>query len=799
MKEPGVAGLRVGHRFVDQHPQIERPLGAAGQGRGVVEIAGRPQQAADQLVDRGVRHPRAEAVVDREETDELLPKGRVFPAFRIGPGRLVHGDEGALPASRPGNALRIRPHVSQLLRGHISEGRVEDRCEGDVLLRIVEDPQVIEYRHHLERRKIAALRAGIGGNAQFLEDPQEMVRPALHGAQKDHDIPVFHRSYAPVRLRKGPRLHKLKDLRADGPRLRVPQVRGSCALKLLRSLLGEQRHQHRLEALRLRRYEPRDELLRRPVGDAPDLGAHDLAEQRVHIGEHLRPAAEIAGEVDPLSLLRMLRIAAVFSHKEVRTGLAEAVDALAHVPDLEIVGISLRDPADGGEDRLLQIVAVLVLVHHHFPETRRQLLRGVGPLPARHEDVQGLVLEIGEIKEHLPLLPLRVMGPEALREIRKHLQHLSALLLKFRRPRKGQDESRGQILPDRRGFRPVLFEDLPEGRILVLSGLLPGERGQRELRKEHMEGLVVLRRRERAVKCRVRFRRRPVGLRPVRPLRKAEILLRRCQCALCRLPRVPEKELHPGALADLLQRSAGGALPAHRQIPGRIRAAHGGVVDPGDQLADPLFRAAGGEGLHERAEALPAQFPLLCPGEILLLPLLKDPEGLVERRLHGLAAHQLQLALFADLCARFPGGELGIGADHKGAEAVDGGDLRVIEERHLVRQPGIVRIVFHGVRQALHDALFHFPGRGPREGDDQQLVEVHRVRRIEDPPDNALDEHRGLAAAGRRAHQEVVPARPDHALLFFGPVHLPSSFPPSPRASSIFSSASSVFRGRSSR
>ena len=106
----------------------------------------------------------------------------------------------------------------------------------------------------------------------------------------------------------------------------------------------------------------------------------------------------------------------------------ERVNALLHVADAEIVILPVLDPADGGQDLLLQVVAVLVLVAHNLPEMGRQLLRRSRParriVPAA-QDLQRKMLEIRKIDDLLIALGLK--GYFDINEM-KNLRKLGSIL-----------------------------------------------------------------------------------------------------------------------------------------------------------------------------------------------------------------------------------------------------------------------------------------------------------------------------------------------------------------------------------
>lgn len=92
---------------------------------------------------------------------------------------------------------------------------------------------------------------------------------------------------------------------------------------------------------------------------AASFRAEKLAEDEIDGGEHRRIAAEILVQVDATPGA-VLPEAGVFGEENARVGLTEPVDALLDVPYEEAV---LPVGNEGG-DELLQVIRVLVFIHH---------------------------------------------------------------------------------------------------------------------------------------------------------------------------------------------------------------------------------------------------------------------------------------------------------------------------------------------------------------------------------------------------------------------------------------------------
>ena len=124
---------------------------------------------------------------------------------------------------------------------------------------------------------------------------------------------------------------------------------------------------------------------------------HELFEDPVHRGQHLRAAAEVVAKVD--SLARVPGEGGELLQEQPRLRHAKAVDALLHVPHEEqIVG-----PLDPVQDGLLDRVAVLVLVHDDGREP-------VPILPGSLRVLQNIGAEVLQIIEVDPVpLPLHTV------------------------------------------------------------------------------------------------------------------------------------------------------------------------------------------------------------------------------------------------------------------------------------------------------------------------------------------------------------------------------------------------------
>ena len=87
-------------------------------------------------------------------------------------------------------------------------------------------------------------------------------------------------------------------------------------------------------------------------------------------------------------------------------------------------------------------------------------------------------------------------------------------------------------------------------------------------------------------------------------------------------------------------------------------------------------------------------------------------------------------------------------------ERIHGADGCTLQQHALAAQGGVARLLLAAAQQRLPDAGPQLRRCRIRKGDDEQPVGVHRVLRVGDEAHSALGQHRRLAAAGRRTHQQ---------------------------------------------
>ena len=106
------------------------------------------------------------------------------------------------------------------------------------------------------------------------------------------------------------------------------------------------------------------------------------------------------------------------------------------------------------------------------------------------------------------------------------------------------------------------------------------------------------------------------------------------------------------------------------------------------------------------------------------------------------------------------------------AEAVNGADARAGQQHLLPLQPEIVGVGGDPFGQGGAQPLFHFRRCRPGKGDDQHPVDIDRMLRIGNPPDDAFHQHGGFSRAGGCGYQQCAAARFDALALFGCPVSL---------------------------
>ena len=187
------------------------------------------------------------------------------------------------------------------------------------------------------------------------------------------------------------------------------------------------------------------------------------------------------------------------------------------------------------------------------------------------------------------------------------------------------------------------------------------------------------------------------------------------------------------------------------------------IVEPQQGIGHPAVAALLREQLHQREKT-----PL--PGGIFLL---KDLSG-------GFGAPDLQLLFIGNAEAALNIQQLEVLLHDALAEGVHRADVRLFQQNELPGHRTVLGVFpLHGP-EFDRDALPHLLRGCPGKGDDEHPVGVHRVHRVKDALHHPFGEHRCLAAARSRRHQNARVPGCDRRQLFLGPGHIcHASCPPS--------------------
>ena len=659
---------------------------------------------------------------------QLLTKSRVLPLASVLLHRLAEAPVGAGDTD-PG----------QLLVGEPAKPGGEDSCQGDVLLFVLQHPEVIQQHANLPRLKVPFLGPCAGGDALLQEHLHEHVAPALDAPGQDDDIPIAHRPQLSCLLvRHQLLLQEPADAVRHGPCL---QLSGgelfSCRLLqlLVRAAVDEEKLCLIAPALRIGGTGPEGGPV--VVGDAPKLRYHDLPEEGVDAFEDLRAAPEILEQVDPLGpAVRPLPlvdpVGVKFLHKKLRPGEAEPVDALLHIPHHENVVPPLPGAGHTCQDGLLDQVAVLVLVDHHLPEL---LLvhpgAGGGPKPVLRllrEDAQSVLLHIRVVDHAAAPLLLLKPGGKGLSQVLKLLHHGSADC----QPRKELFFCLKKILLCRKNHR--LFQLIPElfhplrlffghSLVPVWSQLFPGNLLRRPAVLGVGSGLP-----EPLHVLHIALQHLLVHVGAVRLQTEGQGLVLQADRRLHGVVHLLPDKGKEGRLPQLLACLYLAGPDAVRKPPLRVRTAPGKLVQLQDDVLQPPVALSRRIALREGQERL------------LSLPVL-----FLQEFLQHIPLQQLQLPLLADAEGRIQVNEMKILPDHRETEAVDSGDGSAVDEGGLLPQVLVKEVLLGLLFNGRAYPLLHLCRGRLREGDDEELVHGERVLLSGEHGDDALHQHSRLS------------------------------------------------------
>ena len=273
VEEADIAGFPVLRRLIRQHPQIQCPLGASRQRRRIIQKSALCQDQVDQLMKRCIRHPRTHRIIKCKEILQSLPERRVYSppvSFRIpgiragsatlgiapmgtgcislgnctgssgipciragsitlgiartGAGCFIEGNIFATRASRQRLCQIRRADFRKILRFQRDKCTRQHRRKRYVLLRIVNNRQKMENRHHLRRSKITALCRRIHRDPHALEHFGVCIRPTFHRPEQNHDVTVAQLSHAAFgAVPYFSICHQFTDTHSDGAGLKLPR------------------------------------------------------------------------------------------------------------------------------------------------------------------------------------------------------------------------------------------------------------------------------------------------------------------------------------------------------------------------------------------------------------------------------------------------------------------------------------------------------------------------------------------------------------------------------------------------
>ena len=742
LKQPVVTGGFEVRRFLHQHIQIGLPLFSSGHGCRRGAVAGILQNIQDHLVNRRVGKRFPELFQSFQEPVQLCPQPLLFSLPGIDGRRLINGKIRA--AAFDGCQFPFR---------HVPHGRVQGRREGNILSGIIADPQIIQHRGHFNGTEIPGFGRNAHGNSLLLQHSGKCLVPSGGLPQQNHAVPVP----------QGPQLSPLRHLHLShqgtdffchGKGLRLHgRPLASVLLKVRRFPVQKQQFCFASPVLRI----PGPVIQSRvPVILQPSqIPAHNPTEQIIDRVQHFPAASKVPAQIYALSRAVFFGIAEIFFQKDFRPCLTEAVNGLLHIPHHKPVAGSILLPGHSPQEIFLDIVAVLILIHHDFLKLSRQLPGCLCPadrlpLPLQ-QNFQGKMLQIGKIHKIFPAFSFAegshirfCKADQLLREIPASRQLLQQGL--------GASGKIPASYVFDSGFKtvPPVLDPLLHLRIAVR--LFPGKSLERQL----LKGFIILPVRpllfQFLQKLQIRFQHGKIFLRPPRAFRvfqelpggffqipetPGRVLLQKpdksrlFQVFLCFRPVIFQTALQPDFRPGI-------ALGKFRRSLQQVLYA--GVIFPG------------GAGLGKIQKLLTARGVFLLqkiPQHFLFqhshFPVVPDP-------VTGIQINPVKIVL-----------------DHIGAEPVDGADSGMMQQSALPLEMFVVRIFQQPLFQCSADALLHLSRGGLGKSDYQQPVNVRGMPGIRHPGEDPLHQHRRLAGTGGSAYQNVSVPKADSLFLFFCP------------------------------
>ena len=190
MKQSGIAGLFKAFRFGQKHFHIQTALLSAGHGRHCVQITGFFQKLFQQLVDGQIyRHP---AVTLQKFQKTLTAQYQICICLFVG---CLHRQYHAVIELAFSGVIQ-RPQHTDLLVCEIAYWRMEYPEHGDILQRIIQNPQKMQYILYLLRRKISCFAGHMHGNLLLDQHLRKHFIPPGSGTQQNHNVTISSRTQA---------------------------------------------------------------------------------------------------------------------------------------------------------------------------------------------------------------------------------------------------------------------------------------------------------------------------------------------------------------------------------------------------------------------------------------------------------------------------------------------------------------------------------------------------------------------------------------------------------------------------
>ena len=254
--------------------------------------------------------------------------------------------------------------LCQLLCVQPHKRRCQHRRKRKILPHIIQNFQIIQKNADLIRFKISLPASRISRNPLLSKHRCVHIRPAFDASGQDHNIPVLRPpKLSGLFIHHHTILHQFPDTMRNDPRFQFFCFHIPCRIykqKFRLKLRCAVPPHHRFKC----RSRVKSRLI--IVADPSQFLSHDPPENIICSVQHFRPAPEIFVKIDPLAHTVVQTVCVVFLHKQFRSGKPEPVNTLLHIPDHENIIVSAAHRRYTCQDRLLDQVAVLILIDHHF-------------------------------------------------------------------------------------------------------------------------------------------------------------------------------------------------------------------------------------------------------------------------------------------------------------------------------------------------------------------------------------------------------------------------------------------------